>query len=1008
MNITNSTVMRHVCHSVFGRSVVRYALPVIVMAMAPAARATNGACCDRADGVCYDNVHWLWCVYAGLEFGGWGSTCDSMDPPCACDASGVCSSCEVVYGDDSRRARIKLLDVVYANGKTTFYYKACQKWNSPKVDKWTVELSADMCNRMIDVSADGADTHDYCEDDGYMGLYGARFRNADLPDCNASCDDNGNQTSQAYQGGFGATSVNRYGFSLSDAVATDSDSLTSEEQLMLDEVLNRSAGSTPWNPRKGIASTTDYSGEFSITVEGHASPSCGKIGLKMDHEAVYGCIKVPNGGDPQCENDFDCNDDNPCTNDICSTDGTCVNENNTDPCDDNDECTEGDVCVGGECKGTEIDCDDQNPCTTDSCDPALGCVTQNNDGGCDDDDACTSGDVCDNGECNGKPVDCDDQNPCTTDSCDPVLGCVNENNSDACDDNDACTEGDVCDGGECKGNDLDCDDQNACTTDSCDPALGCINEDNSDPCDDGDACTTGDFCEAGMCRPGELDDCDDGNPCTTDSCDPVLGCVNEDNNNGGCDDGLYCNGPENCDSGICREGAPPCVNSLCDEAGNRCVQCLSDSDCHDDDDCTTDTCTAAGECVHESIPGCSNVVCRGSTSHKGSVLVFPEIRVRWNQAGEVTEETFVHLTNDFNEDVRLHFLFVNGDDPLPAVECCDPPVVIERSHPGWNRFNWTSYWTGNESNYFALSSGLPKGAPPYAGLDNGPEGPGRPDPRSGGRILRGFLLVWAVDSSGYQLNWNHIQGGITMFDYEAVSAWEYPAYAFQTAQDAVGTRIGQVAGALYLDGRDYHLGFDRLMFDFFASSATPFPSPQPSVKVNTRVALLPLTQDLRIESEGPTRSGIRFDVWNQNEDYLSHTTRCIACWDSFFLSEVDLPNHFLLQSLQTNKGKARIEGQAMQACDEIGCCERGDTNCRLAWESETGTPAALCSEGVPLLGTSVKEISFGTTVESRGHAGSTIRGQGTRPAVILSDVPAEPEPVTALEREGRGAEGELR
>ena len=46
--------------------------------------------------------------------------------------------------------------------------------------------------------------------------------------------------------------------------------------------------------------------------------------------------------------------------------------------------------------------------------------------------------------------------------------------------------------------DDDCDDQNACTSDRCDPDLGCI------------------YTKI---------DCDDGNPCTDDSCDSGLGCL---------------------------------------------------------------------------------------------------------------------------------------------------------------------------------------------------------------------------------------------------------------------------------------------------------------------------------------------------------------------------------------------------------------------------------------------------------------------------------------------------
>jgi hypothetical protein len=45
-----------------------------------------------------------------------------------------------------------------------------------------------------------------------------------------------------------------------------------------------------------------------------------------------------------------------------------------------------------------------------------------------------------------------------------------------------------------------CDDGNACTTDTCDPSVGCqfVNADGAS-CDDGDQCTDGDVCLQGIC-----------------------------------------------------------------------------------------------------------------------------------------------------------------------------------------------------------------------------------------------------------------------------------------------------------------------------------------------------------------------------------------------------------------------------------------------------------------------------------------------------------------------------
>ncbi|MGB0716859.1 MAG: hypothetical protein ACPGXK_13335, partial [Phycisphaerae bacterium] len=695
-----------------------------------------------------------------------------------------------------------------------------------------------------------------------------------------------------------------------------------------------------------------------------------------------------------------CNDNNPCTTDSCDPAIGCVNVFNTIACDDENACTENDACTDGTCVGEPVACNDNNVCTDDVCDTLLGCIFTDNADACDDQNACTIGDVCDGGICqSGTAADCDDNNPCTTDSCDPAIGCVNESNTIACDDENACTENDTCTNGTCVGEPVDCDDENMCTDDSCDPALGCQYSNNSMSCDDRNECTMNDVCSDGACQPGAPVVCNDDNSCTDDSCDTKRGCVFEDNTLP-CDDGLYCNGGESCMNGACQPGLAACPDTICDEVNDRCVECLGDDDCRDANNCTIDTCSDDGVCIHETIPDCNPCPRRVSTMQKGSLLVFPDIRIRWNNANAVVEDTIIHVTNDFNEDVRVHYIFVNGDDPLPPVICCDPPTIEERAHPGWNRLNWTSTWTGNESNYFSLATGLPKGAPPFAGLDNGPEGPGRPDPNSDGRIMRGFLLAWAVDNTGHQVSWNHLQGGATRVAYDHTSAWEYPAYAFQTCAPETGMRVGDQLGTLNLNGDEYQMGYGRLLLDFFASGSTPFSGMQQYVTIETDVALVPVAQDFRLESVGPIETRARFDIWNQNEDYLSHTSRCISCWDGFLLGQVDLPNNFLVRNLQTNKGKARIDGLSGSSCDSPGCCQRDDTTCQMEWAQTYGTRAEICTENVPLVGTAVKELTFQGASTTIGHAGVSLVGQGIEAATIHADLESAPQPASAG-RDGR-------
>ena len=70
---------------------------------------------------------------------------------------------------------------------------------------------------------------------------------------------------------------------------------------------------------------------------------------------------------------------------------------------------------------------------------------------------------------------------------------------------------------------------------------------NSAPCTDGDVCTVGDICSAGQCASGlEGLPCEDQNVCTTDSCDPIDGCLYTPVQNG-----TDCGGEKICTDGVC-------------------------------------------------------------------------------------------------------------------------------------------------------------------------------------------------------------------------------------------------------------------------------------------------------------------------------------------------------------------------------------------------------------------------------------------------------------------------
>ena len=284
------------------------------------------------------------------------------------------------------------------------------------------------------------------------------------------------------------------------------------------------------------------------------------------------------------------NDDNQCTIDGCDpATGVYHTPKVGDVCDLTDPCVENERCrlvgVSVACVGEEKNCNDNNVCTSDGCDSSLpnGCFHLPNVLSCNDLNPCTIGDTCASGTCQPGTTQlvCNDGNPCTTDVCEYRVGCRFNYNNDLCNDANNCTQNDRCQVGQCVGTAISCDDNNPCTLDYCDAVQGCVYINTVDACNDGNECTTDDRCNAGVCG-GTTVACNDGNPCTTDTCDGNIGCVFT-NNNATCTDGNPCTLGDHCVQGACVAGVP--------------------RDCNDNNVCTFDTCSAAGNCEHIAQPG---------------------------------------------------------------------------------------------------------------------------------------------------------------------------------------------------------------------------------------------------------------------------------------------------------------------------------------------------------------------------------------------------------------------
>lgn len=223
--------------------------------------------------------------------------------------------------------------------------------------------------------------------------------------------------------------------------------------------------------------------------------------------------------------------------------------------------------------------------------------------------------------------------------------------------------------------------------------------------------------------------------------------------------------------------------------------------------------------------------------------------------------------------------------------------------------------------------------------------PGRPDPtdpQSGRRAIRGYIVGWAVDTTGREIRWNHLAAGATILDYPDGTATDVPAVTFQAV--AAGVDHGDVLpdpGTLNMDGVEYASGPEALLLHFQADGSSAWSSPDALLVSSTQLTLMPLDSDFR-DGAVPPATNAMFDIWNENELKLSGTRRCVTCWDSVFLRQYDVINHLVIGALQTDHGKARITGTSHPQCPEsqpralIGFAER-----RLSvgpWEATAGSP----------------------------------------------------------------------
>jgi len=326
---------------------------------------------------------------------------------------------------------------------------------------------------------------------------------------------------------------------------------------------------------------------------------------------------------------------------------------------------------------------------------------------------------------------------------------------------------------------------------------------------------------------------------------------------------------------------------------------------------------------------------RTTPSKKGSLLIFPYV--------DVTDlkTTLIRITNDYTAPVDVMCYY------------------LDRAR---NRLGFQFNVAKNQPIWFDAATG--QGTLPTPSF-----------PHGGSRV--GALQCWAVTpGGGSQIDWNHLSGSATIYDFANRTAWEYSSWNFAAVGTSRGDSVGE-PGIIRLDGAVG--GYDscpQYLLGYFTPLGTNLALGAEDITIqDIGLQITGCTQNLR-QSVEVVYTRLDFTVWNEDEVRFGGAYECAGSWHGTLLSDIDVgAMNFLFSSLGSRGAYYRVEAVADDQCSRVN---------------------RLPSRAVGIVGVQSTFVSYdGQAALPKVH-GANLNAAGTRAGHILWE-PAEENPPEILE-----------